>query len=135
MSLLEKFFLNKFFAKLPKFISHIYVIFLILISFTIFSANGLEGMIADVGALFGAGGIPFWSAETAYYLSGYAVVLIAAIFGATPVLKNLVLKFKTNEKVNKVFNVLEPVLHVVLLLIVTAYFVDGSFSPFLYFRF
>ena len=132
---LEKFFLNKFFAKLPKFISHIYVIFLILISFTIFSANGLEGMIADVGALFGAGGIPFWSAETAYYLSGYAVVLIAAIFGATPVLKNLVLKLKTNEKVNKVFNVLEPVLHVVLLLIVTAYFVDGSFSPFLYFRF
>ena len=133
--ILEKFLLNKFFAKLPKFISHIYVIFLILVSFTIFSANGLDGMLSDVGALFGAGGIPFWNAETAYYLSGYAVVLVVAAFGSTPVLKNAVLKIKSYDKVNKVINILEPVLHVVLLLIITAYFVDGSFSPFLYFRF
>ncbi len=133
--ILEKFLLNKFFAKLPKFISHIYVIFLILVSFTIFSANGLDGMITDIGALFGAGGIPFWNAETAYYLSGYAVVLVAAVFGSTPVLKNAVLKIKSYDKINKVMNILEPVMHVVLLLIITAYFVDGSFSPFLYFRF
>jgi hypothetical protein len=31
--------------------------------------------------------------------------------------------------------VLEPICHVALLAIVTAYFVDGSFSAFLYFRF
>jgi len=132
---LEKFFLNKFFAKLPKFISHIYVIILILVSFVIFNGSGMSGAVADVGKMFGAGGLPLWSSDTAYRLGSYALVLIIGAFGSTPILKNAVLKLKENNKINNVFNILEPVFHVAILLIVTAYFVDGSFSPFLYFRF
>ena len=41
----------------------------------------------------------------------------------------------SGEKTEKVMNVLEIVFLAVLLIMVTAYFVDGSFSPFLYFRF
>ena len=85
--------------------------------------------------MFGAGNLPFWSAETGYYLAGYAFVLAAAIFGSTPVVKNVVLKIKATKAGNLVLNILEPVFVVVMLLVVTAYFVDGSFSPFLYFRF
>jgi alginate O-acetyltransferase complex protein AlgI len=111
------------------------VVIVILVSFVIFSANGMSGAIADVGAMFGAGNLPFWTAETGYYLSSYAVVFACAVFGATPVLKNTVLKLKENKTANAIINVLEPIVVVVLLLCVTAYFVDGSFSPFLYFRF
>ena len=132
---LEKFFLNKFFAKLPRVFSHIYVVVLILISFVLFSANGIKGAIHDIGSMFGAGNLPFWSAETGYYLAGHAFVLAAAIFGSTPVVKNVVLKIKATKAGNLVLNILEPVFVVVMLLVVTAYFVDGSFSPFLYFRF
>ncbi|MBP3401885.1 MAG: MBOAT family protein [Clostridia bacterium] len=132
---LEKFWLNKFFAKIPKVFSHIYVCVLIVISFVLFSANGLSGAIEDIGSMFGAGGLPFWTAETGYYLAGYAVVLIVAIIGSTPLIKTAVLKLKENERINKIINILEPIFVVVMLLIVTAYFVDGSFSPFLYFRF
>ena len=132
---LEKFFLNKFFAKLPRVFSHIYVVFLILISFVLFSANGIGGAIADIGAMFGAGSLPLWSSETAYYLSGYAFVLITAVVGATPVVKSAVLKIKETRAGGLIVNILEPIFVVVMLLIVTAYFVDGSFSPFLYFRF
>ena len=132
---LEKFWLNKFFEKIPRVFSHVYVCVLIVISFVIFSANGISGAISDIGAMFGAGGLPFWNETTAYYLGGYALVLACAIFGSTPVLKNTVLKLKANATANKVINVLEPVFHIAMLLIVTAYFVDGSFSPFLYFRF
>lgn len=132
---LEKFWLNKFFEKLPKFVSHIYVCIVILVSFVLFSANGVNGAIADIGAMFGAGGLPFWTTETGYYLGGYAIALIVAIFGAMPILKNTVLKIKENEKANMIINILEPIFVVAMLLIVTAYFVDGSFSPFLYFRF
>ena len=82
-----------------------------------------------------SGGLPFWTSETGYYLGGYAIALIVAIFGAMPILKNTVLKMKENEKANMVINILEPIFVVAILLIVTAYFVDGSFSPFLYFRF
>ncbi len=133
--ILEKFFLNKFFEKIPRVFSHIYVIFLILISFVIFSANGLSGAVRDISSLFGAGGLPLWTAETGYYLSGYAIVFACALFGATPVLKNLVLKLKENKVGNMIINVLEPIFVVAILLLVTAYFVDGSFSAFLYFRF
>ena len=132
---LEKFFLNKFFAKLPKIFSHIYVVVLILISFVLFSGNGVSGSISDIGSMFGAGGLPFWSTETGYYLGGYAVVLIAALVGATPVVKNSVLKIKENKTGRFIINIIEPFFVVAMLLIVTAYFVDGSFSPFLYFRF
>jgi alginate O-acetyltransferase complex protein AlgI len=62
-------------------------------------------------------------------------VLILGIIGATPIVKNTTLKLKENAKANAVINILEPIFHVAMLIIVTAYFVDGSFSPFLYFRF
>ena len=133
--LLEKFFLNKVFARIPKVFSHIYVVVLILISFVIFSASGTSGMITDLASMFGAGALPLWSADTAYYLSGYGLVFLFALIGATPVVKNTVLKIKGYKTGNAVLNILEPIFVVVMLIIVTSYFVDGSFSPFLYFRF
>lgn len=132
---LEKFVLSKFFEKIPRVFSHIYVVIAILISFVIFSANGLSGAIADIGGMFGAGNLPFWSNETAYYLSSYAIVFALAAFGATPVLKNLVLKIKSNKTGNLILNVLEPIFVIAVLILVTSYFVSGSFSAFLYFRF
>ena len=133
--MLEKFWLNKFFAKLPRFLSHIYVCVVILVSFVLFNGAGLAGSISDIGGMFGAGGIPLWSGETAYHLGGYALLLVCALLGATPLVKTGVLKLKENAVARKVINVLEPIAVVALLLCVTAYFVDGSFSPFLYFRF
>ena len=85
--------------------------------------------------MFGAGGIPLWSGETTYHLTGYAIILVAALLGATPLVKTGVLKLKEHATARKIINVLEPIVVVALLLTVTAYFVDGSFSPFLYFRF
>ena len=132
---LEKFVLNKFFAKLPRFFSHIYVTIAILISFVIFHGVGMSGAISDLGSMFGTANLPFWSSETTYNLLSYIFVLIIAIIGATPLVKNAILKLKAKANICRVINVLEPVFHVAVLLITTAYFVDGSFSPFLYFRF
>ena len=63
------------------------------------------------------------------------LIVVIAIIGATPLVKSVVLKIKSTKTGNLVCNILEPIFVVVMLLIVTAYFVDGSFSPFLYFRF
>ena len=95
----------------------------------------MTGAIRDIGALFGAAGLPLWSSDTAYYVSSYALVFIFGIIGATPIVKNTVLKIKSYKAGNAIVNVIEPVFIVAMLLTVTAYFVDGSFSPFLYFRF
>ena len=133
--MLEKFAFHDFFTKIPRVFSHIYVVFAILISFVIFSANGLPGMVSDIGALFGAGGLALWSSQTAYYLGSYAFVLVVAMVGATPLVKNTVLAIRKTKAGSIACDVLEPVFVIGMLMIVTAYFVDGSFSPFLYFRF
>ena len=133
--MLEKFFLKKWLDKLPKVFSHIYLLFIVLISFVIFSGNGLSGAMRDVASLFGAGGLPFYNKETGYYILSYSLVLVIGIIGATPLVKTVVLKMKENKTGKAILNVLESIFVFAILLVVTAYFVDGSFSPFLYFRF
>ena len=133
--LIEKFFLGNILKKIPRVFSHIYVLLVIIVSFVLFSANGMGGAIADIGAMFGAGDLPLWSAETTYYLRSYGFLFVLSIIGATPIVKNTVLKIRENRTGKLVLNVLEPIFQIAVLLIVTSYFVDGSFSAFLYFRF
>nr|MBQ5811493.1 MBOAT family protein [Clostridia bacterium] len=70
-----------------------------------------------------------------YYLSSYALLFVVAIFGATPIAKNAILKLKENKTICTVIDCVEPVVDVVLLTLITACLVNGSFNPFLYFRF
>lgn len=132
--IIEKLWLLKPLKK-SKVLNHIYVMFFVIISFVIFNAADMKEAIAYIGGMFGAGGIPFASDEWLYYLRSYGVVLIVAIIGATPLVKKLVLSIKKKVVGEKIINVAEPIVLVVLMLVMTAYLVDGSFSPFLYFRF
>ncbi len=133
--LLEKFFLAKLFARIPRVFSHIYVLLAVVISFVVFNANDMSQALSDIGGMFGALDIPLWSKETAYYLSSYAVLFVIAIFGATPAAKNIVLKLKEKKGICTAVDVAEPIVDVVLLTLITACLVNGSFNPFLYFRF
>ena len=133
--MLEKFFLKKFFDKLPAVFSHIYLLFIVLVSFVIFSGDGLSGAMHDVAALFGGNGLPFFTGETGYYIASYGLVLLVGILGATPLVKTAVLKIKETRAGGAILGVLEPIFVLAILVVITAYFVDGSFSPFLYFRF
>lgn len=130
----EKFFLHEFLKK-RKIIGHVYVIVLSLVSFVIFDATDLSVAWNNIKAMFGFGNIPLVSSETIYALRNYIFILIIAIVGSTPLIKNICLKLKGNEKTNTVVNILEPVCLICLMLLITAYLVDGSFNPFLYFRF
>ncbi len=133
--ILEKFILNKVLKKLPSFITHIYVCLAIVLSFVLFSADGILGAISDFKYIFGAGGIPFFTSETGYYLLSYSIILILAVIGSTPLVKAFVLYLKKKPALNKIINISEPIVVILLLSVITAYLVDGSFSPFLYFRF
>ena len=132
---LEKFFLGAWLKRLPDFLSHLYVLFLVLISFVIFNASSMGQAFTDIGGLFGAGGHPLVSQEALYQLRSFAWILLFAVVGATPVPKRIIQGIKANPTGRKLLNVLEPFFLAALLLAVTAYLVDGSFNPFLYFRF
>ena len=125
--IIEKVFILKYLNK-SKVLSHIYLLFFVIISFVIFNATSMNEAFSYIGSMFGFGGVSFSSVETIYYLRSYIVVFLVAIVGATPVPKILANKVKFAKYV-------EPVALVVLLALCTAYLVDGSFNPFLYFRF
>ena len=88
-----------------------------------------------IAALFGFGGLPASGVESLYYLRSYAVVLVIALLGATPLPAKAVQRLRDTSAGSAVLSVAEPVALVLLLALCTAYLVDGSFNPFLYFRF
>ena len=133
--IIEKLWLGKYIEKLPKFIRSLYVLFIVMISFVIFNANTLKEAFSNIAGLFGANSIMITNDYTMYYLKSYLVTIIIAIIGATPLMKNIVEKLKKNNVMNTIINILEPIAMLGMLLIVTAYLVDNSYNPFLYFRF
>ncbi len=126
---------NRFCAVLTDIFSRIYILLAVITSFIVFNIEKLPEAFSYIGGLFGAGDIPFANAETWYYLGSYAVLLIAALIGATPLIRNLANKLVTGEKSKKVLYFVEPVVLVVLIVVVSAFLVDSSSNPFLYFRF
>ena len=132
--MIEKSFLLKWLEKYKVF-GHAYILILALISFIIFDAVNMGAAVQHVGAMFGFAGIPFVTGITTYYLKSYAIVFVLAIIGSTPAPKKLVEKAMKNKLAGAFIKGVEPVVMAILLLIVTAYLVDGSFNPFLYFRF
>lgn len=132
--LVEKLWLLKYLKK-AKVWNHFYVLPLILFSFVLFASVDLGDLATNLKGMIGLGDVPFISDETVYYLRSYAVIFILAIVGATPIVKKAVLAVQNNKIGAKILAVAEPIALAVLLLVMTGYLVDGSFSPFLYFRF
>ncbi len=113
----------------------VYIFLAVIISFVIFDSPDLNSAFECVKSLFGAGGYPVISTESLYYLKSYAVLLSAGLIGCTPLPSLAVKKLSENHTAHKVVNLLEPVYLVGLVLVVTGFIVDGSYNPFLYFRF
>ncbi len=130
MLTLEKFFYIKKLEK-HKVAGHFYVLFFVTISFMIFAAGNLTQAVSYVGGMFGANNLPLISTEFLFALKNYGFVLVIAAVGATPIPKLLVGKIKKSIA----YDVLEIVVLALLLIITTGYLADGSFNPFLYFRF
>lgn len=132
--IIEKTFLLKILEKY-KVIGHVYLLLVTVFSFIIFDAATIGDAISHMGKMFGAGEIGLISTPTLYYLKSFGVVLLIAIIGATPLPKKLIKWINDKTFEGKILTILEPIALVLLLLVCTGYLVDGSFNPFLYFRF
>lgn len=132
--ILEKAFLLNWLEK-HDILGRLYTVFLCLISFVIFDGDSLWESLQYITALFGGGDYPVVNEITLYYLGSYFVIFVIALIGATPLPKRVIAKCMEIKRYGDLVSFLEPVFMVILLLVVTAYLVDGSFNPFLYFRF
>ena len=131
--LIEKLYIGKYLKK-TKVFKYIYSLLIIIIGFLIFNTTNVSDIINSVKNMFLINKIPFYSLETLYYLRSNLVLLIVSILAATPLFKNIILKVK-KTKFKVVVDVLEPIVYIVLLTLCTAFLIDASFNPFLYFRF
>lgn len=133
--IIEKFLLKKYLDKLPLFLKKVYTLFIVMISFVIFSSSSMKDAFIVIKGLFDFKNLAISNSFILYYLKGYFLILVLAVIGATPLLKNVVSKLKKNKILSYVINVLEIVFVLVILLIVTSMLIDNSYNPFLYFRF
>ena len=127
--LVEKFFLGKYLK--GKVLPRIYVMLLTILGFVLFHSATASEALLEIGRMFGLGGLPVVNATALYYLKSYAVLLVLCALGSTPLPKYLAGKIQAH----KAIVVLQPAMVLAVLLLVTACLVDGSFNPFLYFRF
>lgn len=130
---IEKLFIGKHLEK-NKVFKPIYSLIIIVISFLIFNSNTTNEIFTSLKNMFCINNLEFINQETLYYLKSYLVLLIVAIISSTPLIKNIISKIR-NTKAKLTIDILEPVTYILLLTICTAFLIDESFNPFLYFRF
>ena len=116
-------------------LKHVYTLLAVTMSFVLFNANSVSEAVSQLGAMFGAGGLPLVSTEGVYYLKSYAGTFLFAAIGATPLVSNAISRFGKTRFGAQALTVLQPLVMLALLAACTAFLVDGSFNPFLYFRF
>ena len=131
--LLEKLLIGKYLQK-TKLLKYIYTSIIVIISFLIFNTETIPSIIESLGNMFFLNNLSLTSIETTYYLRSNLILIIISLIGATPLLKNILTKI-SNTKYKTILNILEPITYIVLLTITTAFLIDASFNPFLYFRF
>lgn len=130
----EKFFLLPALKK-GRVLPHVYVLLAVTLGFVLFDAASLKDALHQLGTLFGAGTASGLGTEVLYMLRSYGVVLALAVLGATPLPAMLWKKVQEAKSLAPVLTVAEPLCTFALLALCTAFLVDGSFNPFLYFRF
>ena len=136
---LEKLFLKKWLTKLPKVLQHLYAIVLVVISFVIFRLESMTEIGHFLSGMFG-----LYLAEPTvntgvsigmYQVGNYMVILVVAVILALRIPKLIWEKVKVNSWCERMMEMVTPVWYLLLVLVVTAFLIQSSVHPFLYFRF
>lgn len=130
--ILEKFIILNKLKKVPAFFQHLYLIFLILVSWVIFSLEDTKKMFEYLKGMFGLLPVDAINTTAIYYLIGYFVIFTIACIASTPLIKNIYDKINARFKYTGVIDI---IIYVLILLTSTAYLVNSTYNPFLYFRF
>ena len=126
--MLEKYLLKDFLQRLPRWLRHAYTLLVVFAGWGIFAMEDLSVCGGDFRVCFGGGAL--WSAVDGYYLRTYAVLLVLLTVGSANTVKAVWERLPERAR-----EALAPVLMLAGLVLCTAYLVDGSYNPFLYFRF
>ena len=114
---------------------HIYTLLFIVLGFVLFDSASVGEALQCFKAMFGLAGIPAANTASLYYFRSNLVLLLVAVIGATPLPKRIYEKIGETAVGGRILGVLTPSAAVASVAVCTAYLIDGSFNPFVYFRF
>lgn len=129
--MIEKSFLLKKLEKSNALLSHSYTLFLIIISWVIFAFDDFGSLTQYLRMMFGFEGLSLFNSYFMFFIRNNIFLLITLCIASTPLVKNFYHRVIENKK----WEIMVPVLIGVGLVLCTAFIVDASYNPFLYFRF
>lgn len=131
--LIEKFVLKDILAKLPNMVKRMYTMFCVIIGWVFFASLDFSKAFLYIKGMFGLLGNPFIDSSFKYYFSSNLIVLILCIIASTPIFARIMKNIK--KKQNTLSYTVIMALQIIIMIISTAYLLNDSYNPFLYFRF
>lgn len=131
--LLEKFFLREKLEKLPKPISHIYTLLVVLIGWVLFMSPNITTAFTTLGKMIGIGATTFANNQAKFMLKSYFLLFVLAILLSTKVYDKIQIFVYNQYKMKAVYTTWT--IYIILLIVCIAFIVGGTYHSFLYFVF
>lgn len=131
--LLEKFFLREKLEKLPKPISHIYTLLVVLIGWVFFMSPNITTAFSTLGKMIGIGATTFSNNQAKFMLKSYFILFVLAILLSTKVYDRIQIFVYNQYKMKAVYTTWT--IYMILIIVCIAFIVGGTYHSFLYFAF
>lgn len=131
--LLEKFFLREKLEKLPKPISHIYTLLVVLIGWVFFMSPNITTAFSTLGKMISIGTTTFANNQAKFMLKSYFILFVLAILLSTKVYDRFQIFVYNQYKMKAVYTTWT--IYIILLIVCIAFIVGGTYHSFLYFAF
>ncbi|MCM1227246.1 MAG: MBOAT family protein [Clostridium sp.] len=130
----EKLFLGKILEKLPGIVTVPLTFFAVVLGWVLFDTDNLHDAMRYYAAMFGGTGTVI-DHNAFYQFKSYVVLFILCVVGSGRLMQRLRAEFESVRSTAKILENAVPVIQAALMLLCTAFLVDASYNPFLYFRF
>lgn len=131
--LLEKFFLREKLEKLPKPISHIYTLLVVLIGWVFFMSPNITTAFSTLGKMISIGTTTFANNQAKFMLKSYFILFVLAILLSTKVYDRIQIFVYNQYKMKAVYTTWT--IYIILIIVCIAFIVGGTYHSFLYFAF
>ena len=131
--LLEKFFLREKLEKLPKPISHIYTLLVVLIGWVFFMSPNITTAFSTLGKMISIGTTTFANNQAKFMLKSYFILFVLAILLSTKVYDRIQIFVYNQYKMKAVYTTWT--IYMILIIVCIAFIVGGTYHSFLYFAF
>ena len=133
---IERIGLSKVLEKMPSVLRVVYTFLLVMLGFVLFNADSLGEALNHLKGMFGLSSLPLVDHVSLYYGRSYAITLLIAVVASTPLIKTLSKRLSLRSMTARRTIDCAVIVGVIgTMTLVTAWLVNGSFNPFLYFRF